>query len=207
MTTAIPPSISSGRSRRLRSRLRRAGTVVGHDRLAEFIDAVGDHFRHLGALPVDLTQGEMGRQTQMQAPDAAVARVRPPFHHPAGFQAVDETGDGDRLDLQKLRQLLLRDARLTLQPDQDGPLRAGHAVRAGTFVGIDPQQPCDVVQQEQQIVFEVRQCALFPQEWHIISDVIMNVPYLIPCAPRVSAIAHNAWFGPRVCGALGERRS
>ena len=91
----------------------------------------------------------------MQAPDAAVLRVGPALHHAAGLQPVDQPGDGDRLDLQDLGQFLLRQARLALQPDQDAPLRAGHAVGAGPLVGIDAHQPGHVVQQEHQVALEI----------------------------------------------------
>ncbi len=52
-------------------------------------------------------------------------------------------------------EFLLRQARLALQPDQDAPLRAGHAVRAGALVGVHAQQPGDVVQQEHQVTLEI----------------------------------------------------
>ena len=90
----------------------------------------------------------------MQAPDAPVPRIGAAFHHPARFQPVDQPGDADRLDLQQFGEFLLGQAGLTLQPDQDGPLRTGHAVGAGPLVGIDAQQPGDIVQQEQQVALE-----------------------------------------------------
>ena len=91
----------------------------------------------------------------MQAPDAAVLRVGPALHHAARFQPVDQAGDGDRLDLQDFGQFLLRQAWLALEPDQDAPLRPGHAVGAGALVGVDAHQPGDVVQQEHQVALEI----------------------------------------------------
>ena len=79
---------------------------------------------------------------------------------PRRFQPVDEARHGDRLDLQQFGQFLLRDAGLAFQPDQDAPLRPGHAMGARPLVGIDPQQAGDIVQQKQQIAFEIRQAEL-----------------------------------------------
>jgi hypothetical protein len=50
-----------------------------------------------------------------------------------------------------LGQLLLRQAGLALDPNQDHPLCPRHAVRPRPFVGLDANQACDVVQQEQQV--------------------------------------------------------
>jgi hypothetical protein len=90
----------------------------------------------------------------MQAPNAPVLGVRTTLHHPAPLQPVDQAGDRDRLYFQDFRELLLRQARLALQPDQDAPLGAGHAMRTGPLVGIHAQQPGYVVKQEQQVALK-----------------------------------------------------
>ncbi len=90
----------------------------------------------------------------MQPPDPPVPRVRATFDHAARFQPVDQTGNRDRLDFKQFGQLFLGDARLTFQPDQDGPLRPGHAVQSRTFVRVYAKQARNVVQQEQQIAMK-----------------------------------------------------
>ena len=52
-------------------------------------------------------------------------------------------------------QLANAETRLALQPDQDPPLGARHAVHAGPFVGVNPEQPGHVVQQEHQIALKI----------------------------------------------------
>jgi len=121
------------------------------------IDPRGQAANHRGAVAMDFMQLGVGRWAEVQPPDAAVLRVGAALHHAAGFQPVDQPRDGDRLDLEQFRQLLLGDAGLALQPEQDAPLRAGHAVRAGPLVGIDPEQPAQIVQQEQQVALEIGQ--------------------------------------------------
>ena len=113
--------------------------------------AVGQHAAMSARCSSISSSTSLGGRQQMQPPDAAVARVRPPLHHAARLQPVDQAGDGDRLDLQQFGKFLLRDAGLALQPDQDAPLRPRHAVQPRALVGIDPQQAGDIVQQEQQI--------------------------------------------------------
>ena len=128
------------------------------------VQAVGDQRAHLLALAVDLAQDRIGGGAEVQAPDAAVLGIRPALHHAAGFQPVDQPGDGDRLDLEDLGEFLLRQPRLALQPDQDAPLRPGHAVRAGPLVGVDAQQPGHVVQQKHQVALEIVHRSSGPSE-------------------------------------------
>ena len=124
---------------------------LNHDRLVVLADPVGDQRGHIDTLIIDISQNRVRREGQMQPPDAPVARVRPPFHHAPAFQPIDQARHGDRLHLQQFSEFFLRDAGLTLKPYQNGPLCPGHAVRAGTFVRVDPKQTRDIVQQEQQV--------------------------------------------------------
>ncbi|MEJ0016983.1 MAG: hypothetical protein WDN25_10520 [Acetobacteraceae bacterium] len=119
------------------------------------VESIGHHGAHLLALAVDLAQYRVGGRTQMQAPDAAILRVGAALDHAAPLQPVDQPGDGDRLDFQDLGEFLLRQAGLAFQPDQDSPLRAGHAVRARPLVGVDADQPRHIVQQEHQVALEI----------------------------------------------------
>ena len=135
----------------------------------------------------DVAQHRQGGRLQVQAPDAAVARVGPALHHAARLQPVDQAGDGDRLDLQQFGQLLLGDAGLALEPDQDAPLGAGHVVRAGALVRVNPQQTGDVVQQEEQIALEFVQGSGRPSERSLrvtISRVMISLPDGLPCNQR-----------------------
>src|SRR6185312_12705649 len=99
----------------------------------------------------------MGEGLQVQSPDPPIPWIGSALHHAARFQPVDQPRDSDRLDIQELRQFLLRQPRLTFQPDQDAPLCTGHPVRPGTFVGMYAQQARDVMQKEQKIPLEVLQ--------------------------------------------------
>jgi hypothetical protein len=57
---------------------------------------------------------------------------------------------------------------------------------AGPLIRVDPQQAADIVQQEQQVTFEIRQLGV-PQSQLIISDVMMTWLLLLPCAARDAA--------------------
>src|SRR5690606_10798292 len=59
---------------------------------------------------------------------------------PAVGQPVDEAADGDGFHLDQVGELLLRQARLLVELQQDDPLRAAHAVLAGAPVGMGPDQ-------------------------------------------------------------------
>ena len=118
---------------------------LGHDFDGIFVDPGGHHARHVGALIVDLVQDVAGRTQQMQPPDAPVPRIRTPLDHAARLQPVDQTGDRDRLDFQNFGQFLLGNARLAVQPDQDGPLRPRHAVQSRALVRVNAEQTSDIV--------------------------------------------------------------
>ena len=141
------------------------GSGEGVDRV--LVKPGGDHAGDVRPLAGDLAQHRQGGGLQVQAPDAAVARVGPALDHAARLQPVDQAGDGDRLDLQQLRQLLLGDAGLAFEPDQDAPLGAGHVMRAGALVGVHPQQTGNVVQQEQQVALEFGQVRDVPRRDHL----------------------------------------
>ena len=93
-------------------------------------------------------------------------------------------------------KFFLRYARLTLQPDQDGPLRPGHAVLPGPLVRIDAQQARDIVQQEQQVAVNFVQWRIL---WValIISRVIIWRPARLPCVrcnAAIRQINYKVWI-------------
>jgi len=84
----------------------------------------------------------------MQAPDAAIMRIIPPFHEAVLFQLVDQAGGGDRFNFQQFGQFFLRQAGLAFDPHQGDPLCPRHAVRRRAAICFQPQMPRQVVQQE-----------------------------------------------------------
>ena len=87
----------------------------------------------------------------MQPPDAAVVRIVAPLDHAAVFEPVDQTGDGDGLDLEDLGQFLLREAGMFIETVEHDPLRAGEPVNGRTAVCVQAELARKVVQQEQQV--------------------------------------------------------
>jgi len=85
----------------------------------------------------------------MQPADAPVVGVEAPLDQPARFQAVHQTADGDRLDLEDFGQFTLRHAGRPLHPAQDDPLRPGHAMQPGALIGLGANQPGEIVQQHE----------------------------------------------------------
>ena len=80
----------------------------------------------------------------MQAPAAAVARIGATLDHGTALEAVDQPGDGNRLDFQKFGKFLLQKPWLRLEPYQDGPLGPCHAVRTGALVCLGADEPREI---------------------------------------------------------------
>ncbi len=97
-----------------------------------------EHFRKLPPAFRDFLKHRRGGGTEMKTPDAPVSRIGTAFDKSARFQAIDQPGYGDRLDLDEGRQLVLRHSRLRIEPNQDHPLRPGHAVCPRPGIGAGP---------------------------------------------------------------------
>ena len=82
-------------------------------------------------------------------------RVRAAFHQAHLLQAVDEARNRDRGDLGERREFVLRKPRLALQPRKDDPLRPRHAVGARHLIRACAHLARHVVQQNEEVVFEV----------------------------------------------------
>src|SRR5207249_3782684 len=91
---------------------------------------------------------------QLQPPDAAILRIGPALDETACLQPVDEAPDGDGLDLDDRRKLVLRESRLALEMSQDHPLGPRHPAGAGALVRPRSHLPGDVVEQDQEFRIE-----------------------------------------------------
>ena len=87
----------------------------------------------------------------MEPPNAAIMRIIAPLDHAALFQAVDQAGDGDGLDLEDLGEFFLREAGLLIEAVEHDPLGAGEAVDGGAPVRVQAKLAGEVVQQEQEV--------------------------------------------------------
>ena len=108
------------------------------------------HAPSLVALAGDPRRLFRGRR---QPPEPPVGRVGPPLDKAAPLEPVGQPRHGHRLDLQDLREILLRQARIARELEQHHPLRPGEIMLPGALVGLDPAQPRDVMQQNQKILF------------------------------------------------------
>ena len=79
---------------------------------------------------------------------ASIGRVVAPLDHAGRGQRVDQADEGDRRDVERLRELALLRAFATLQARQDGPLGAGRIQFAGAMVRIRAQQSRRVIEGE-----------------------------------------------------------
>ena len=108
----------------------------------------------LGAIFLDLPQDGRGRRHQLQPPDPAVPRIGPALDEAARLQPIDQAADGDRLDLDDRRQLVLGKSRLALEVRQDHPLGSRHPPGAGALVRPRAHLPGNVVEQHQELGVE-----------------------------------------------------
>ena len=134
---------------------------------AKFFSASGSIASVIAALSsrligVDLLEQRLCRRLQMQPANAPILGVGTPLDEAARLEPVDEPRHGDRLDLDETGEFVLRQARLTLEPDEDDPLGAGHAIETRTLIRPRPHQACDVVEQDQVIDFAVAWAWQFP---------------------------------------------
>src|SRR5208283_3182193 len=83
---------------------------------------------------------------QVEPMRAPVLRVGAPLDHPRRVQLVDQPGEGDRRDVERLGKLALLRAFTALQARQHGPLRSGGVELARAKVRIGSEQPRHVVE-------------------------------------------------------------
>src|SRR3990170_2284581 len=86
---------------------------------------------------------------KVEAIGPPVTRVRPPFHQILLAQAVDQTQERDRLNLEGLGHLGLGHAFLSLEPRQRAPLRTRHAVLARPLVDVGSHRARHIGELEQ----------------------------------------------------------
>ena len=79
---------------------------------------------------------------------APVVRVGAALDQAGGVELVDQAGERDRRDIERLGELALLIALTALEPRQNRPLRARRAELAGAMVRIGSEQPCGVMEGE-----------------------------------------------------------
>jgi hypothetical protein len=84
----------------------------------------------------------------MKNPDASVGGVRLPLEQSKRFQLVDDAGERNRLDVEKLGEAALIDTLVSGEVSQDLPLRTREARPACVLLESLSQEPRDIVQQE-----------------------------------------------------------
>jgi hypothetical protein len=91
---------------------------------------------------------------QKEAADSTILGIGATLDQTIRFKAVNQTGDGNGLDLDKLSQLDLRQSGFVFQPSENDPLRPRHAMLAGKPVRSCAHEPGHVIDQDQGIGLE-----------------------------------------------------
>jgi len=113
-----------------------------------------DVANQLATIRADFFEDRLRRREIVEAPDAAIVWIRPPFQQTALFEPIDKTRNGDRLHLADRREFALRKPGLPLDARQDVPLRACHAPGARPLVEPGAHDPCDVIQKYDRVPVE-----------------------------------------------------
>jgi len=104
---------------------------------------------------------------QEQAIGATVARIWPTLEQAVLDQTIEQAHQRDRLQLELVGQIDLRQPLLRTQPEQHDPLRARRAARLGTMI--------DVVAQQTRAFDELRNQLTLQIERHDITSKRLNV--------------------------------
>ena len=118
------------------------------------VDA-GQHVdHHVAGQHVELFKHRPRGGRQEQPLGAPVVRVAAPLDQAVVAEPVDQPGQRDRLDVEHFCEFRLLEALIALEPEQHGPLRAGHAELTRLLVGIGAQQPGYVIEEKREIAFQ-----------------------------------------------------
>jgi len=112
------------------------------------------HFAKLSAIGLDFFEKRQSLVAQKEAADSAILGIGATLDQAMRFKAVNQTGDGNGLDLDKLSQLDLRQSGFVFQPSENDPLRPRHAMLAGKPVRSCAHESRHVIDQDQGIGLE-----------------------------------------------------
>ena len=108
-------------------------------RLAQLLDRLGWNARksfkgHCCRQNFQLIEQWLAFGGQMQPPRAPIIRIAAALDQSGFFEPIDDSAQGNRLDVEVIGKLDLSKPRLATEPSKHAPLRASHAKRCGAAV-------------------------------------------------------------------------